>query len=145
MSLEAFKHSRKGALLAPILASEAELAKMEAKTRAGRPAVEAIGNRIASKVGELNDNEKKLVGRWVKQVLGSRGWVPSKKGRVAPGNLFSRGTIYQRPGQPSLAEKRPSAAERLAAARAILATMPYPIMSSEELIAERRREFERGE
>lgn len=145
MSLEAFKHSRKGSLLAPILASEAELERMEAKARAGRPAVEAIGSRIESTVGRLDDEEKKLVGRWVKQVLASHGWVPCKKGRVAPGNLFSRGTIYRRAAADGNASAEPDAAARLAAARAILATMPHPIMSSYELIEERHRAFKAGE
>lgn len=143
MSLEAFKHSRKGERIAPILASEAELAKIEAKARAGRPAVEAIGARIASEVGSLSDQEKKLVGRWVKEVLVGRGWKPIKKGRVVAGNLFSRGTIYRK--QADVVPSRASAAERVAAARAILAQSPYPIMSSEELIAERHQAFERGE
>lgn len=151
MSLETFKQSRTGARIAPILADSSGVAAMERKSREGRPAVEAVGARIAATVGELADEEKKLVGRWVKQVLAPHGWVPNKKGvRVAPGNMFSRGTTYRRPApaQPAEAkpaEIRPSAVERLAAARAILATMPYPIMSSDELIAERRREFERGE
>lgn len=143
MSLEAFKHSRKGALLAPILGSEAELARMEDKTRAGRPAVEAIGARIESEIGALSDEEKKLVGRWVKEVLAPRGWTPAKKGRVVSGNLFSRGTIYRSVNGPASASL--SSAERVAAARAILAQSPFPIMSSDELIAERRQAFERGE
>jgi len=71
--------------------------------------------------------------------------VACKKSRVAPGNLFSRGTVYQRPSPASANERSPSAAERIAAARAILAQSPFGIMSSDELIAERRREFERGE
>ena len=144
MSLEVFKQSRAGVRIAPILADPRGVAAMEGKSREGRPAVEAVGARIAATIGELDDEQKKLVGRWVKQVLAPRGWVPDKKGaRVAPGNLFSRGTVYRRPGVATPSEKRPSAAERLAAARAILATMPHPIMSSQELIAERRREFER--
>lgn len=145
MSLETFKQSRTGARIAPILADPAGVAAMERKSREGRPAVEAVGARIAATVGELADEEKKLVGRWVKQVLTPRGWVASKKSRVAPGNLFSRGTVYQRPSPASANERRPSAAERIAAARAILAQSPFGIMSSDELIAERRREFERGE
>ena len=143
MSLQAFKQTRTGALVGSILTTQDALARMEAKSREGRPAVEAVGARIAETVGNLDDEEKKLVGRWVKQVLEPRGWKPSKKGRVAPGNLFSRGTVYRRPAQNSPAEQRKSAVERIALARAILAQSPYPIMSSEELIAERRREFER--
>lgn len=142
MSLQAFKESKNGALVGSILTTPDAITRMETKSREGRPAVEAVGARIAEIVGKLEDEEKKLVGRWVKQVLEPLGWKPSKKGRVAPGNMFARGTVYSRLAEnPS--RQRPSAAERIALARAILNQSPYPIMSSEELIAERRREFER--
>jgi hypothetical protein len=145
MSLETFKRSQTGARIAPILADPSGVSAMERKSRDGRPAVEAVGARIAQVVGKLDDEERKLVGRWVKQVLIPRGWVPLKKGRVAPGNLFSRGTIYRRLGSVKSEVQSLGAAERVAAARAILAQSPFEIMTSEELIAERRREFERGE
>lgn len=145
MSLESFKQSKAGAKIASILSDPSLVLAMELKSGEGRPAVEAVGAPIEQAVGLLDDDEKKLVGRWVKQVLLPRGWVPEKKGRVAPGNLFARGTIYRRRGSANANESRLSAAERIAAARAILAQSPHPIMSSEELIAERRREFERGE
>lgn len=148
MSLQAFKESKNGALVGSILTTQDALTRMEQKSREGRPAVEAVGARIAEIVGKLDDEEKKLVGRWVKQVLEPRGWKPAKKGRVAPGNMFARGTVYRRPAATNAEPEkaiRPTAAERMAAARAILATMPFPIMSSDELIAERRQEFELGE
>jgi hypothetical protein len=142
MSLKQFKNSKAGSLIAPILMAPDSLARMEAKSLEGRPAVEAIGASIQIKVGTLDDDEKKLVGRWVKQVLEPRGWAPYKKGRVAAGNMFARGTIYRRL-TANVLQQRPSAAERIAQARAILAETPYPMMSSQELIAERRKEFER--
>jgi hypothetical protein len=148
MSLQAFKQSKTGVLVGSILNTHEALARMEAKSREGRPAVEAVGARLAEKVGKLDDEEKKLVGRWVKQVLEPLGWKPSKKGRVAPGNMFARGTVYQRQGVANashVATVRPSAVDRVAAARKILAQSPYSIMSSDELIAERRSEFEREE
>jgi hypothetical protein len=144
MSLGNFKRSQTGARIAPILVDPSGIAAMERKSREGRPAVEAVGALIAASVGMLDDEEKKLVGRWVKQVLAPRGWVPSKKGRVAPGNLFSRGTVYHQPSSARGNAGGLSAAERVAAARAILAQSPNGIMTSEELIAERRREFQRG-
>ena len=144
MSLEAFKQSQHGARIAPILSSPDSIAAMEDKSRAGRPAVEASGSAIAQSAGLLDDEQKKLIGRWVKELLGPRGWVPSKKGRVAPGNFFARGTVYRREGQAP-APGRLDARSRVAAARAILAHTPHPIMSSDELIADRRHAFERGE
>jgi hypothetical protein len=144
MSLDAFKLSRAGSRIGAILTDPAELSAMERKSREGRPAVEAVGAKIAASVGQLDDEEKKLVGRWVKQVLGPRGWVPSKKGRVAPGNLFSRGTVYRHLALNASKDRQP-AAERVVAARAILAQSPHGVMTPEELIVERRLAFERGE
>jgi hypothetical protein len=136
MSLQDFKHTKKGAAIGAILARPDALSRMEQFSRADRPAVEAVGADIAAAVGSLDDKERKLVGRWVKELLASRGLIPDRKGRVAPGNLFARGTIYRfvRP------VARLGGARRLAAARAILAASPGAIMSSEELIADRRRE-----
>ncbi len=141
MSLEHFKHSPAGSHIAAIFQSREVLAGMEAKSREGRPAVEAVGALIAAKVGNLADEDRKMVGRWVREVLEPRGWIPERKGRVAPGNLFSRGTIYRRRGGDIQADPQSG----LVAARALLARMPHPAMTADELIAMRRRAFEAGE
>jgi hypothetical protein len=142
MSLEQFKHSAAGRKIADLLASEDAIHRMEDKSRNSRPAVEAIGKEIETRVGALDDESRKMVGRWVKEVLAPRGWRPDRKGRVASGHLFARGTIYRRAG-----ERRPPAdgLARFAAARAILAQMPGRPMSSDELIEQRRRSFGQGE
>lgn len=139
MSLHEFKASRLGSCLAPILESGDAVQRMEAKSAAGRPAVEAIGKDIATRVGQLGDEDKKMVGRWVKELLAPRGWRPDRKARVAPGHFFARGTIYRR-AMPVAA--RGDGPARLAAAQALVRALPHPVMSSDELIAERRREFE---
>ncbi|HEX9932830.1 MAG TPA: hypothetical protein VGB08_08320 [Allosphingosinicella sp.] len=136
MSLETFKGTAKGAKLASLFASTEMVDLMIRKSEAGRPAVEAIGSEVAARVGSLDDTEKKLVGRWAREVLEPRGWAPDRKGRVAPGNFFSRGTIYRR------LRPRPAGGDgamRLAAAQALVARFSQPPMNSEELIAERRR------
>jgi len=140
MSLAEFKHSPKGVKIAAILTAPGTIRRMVEKSERDRPAVEAVGAEIAAGVGDLTDDERKYVGRWVKELLVPEGLVPDRKGRVAGGRLFARGTIYRKAGPAKRIADRPSAAERIAAARAILATMPHPIMSSEELIAERRQE-----
>ena len=145
MSLSEFKHTPKGTKIAAIITAPAAIRAMVEKSDRQRPAVEAVGAKIAAEVGDLEDEERQAVGRWVKDLLADQGLVPDRKGRVAGGNLFARGTIYRRATSTHANGPRPSAAERIAAARAILAQSPHPIMSSEELIAERRREFERGE
>jgi hypothetical protein len=142
MSLERFKHSAPGRKLAELLDSEDAIRRMENKSHAGRPAVEAIGPQVAAKVGKLDDESKKMVGRWVKEVLGRRGWQPDRKGRVAAGHFFARGTIYRRAGP---AGPPSDGASRLAAAKALLARMPGRPMSSNELLAQRRRAFGAGE
>ncbi len=142
MSLEQFKHSPAGRKVADVLASEDAIRRMESKSRASRPAVEAIGKEIEAKVGSLDDESKKMVGRWVKEVLVPRGWQPDRKGRVAAGHLFARGTIYRRAGA---VRPQGDAAARLAAAKALVRRLPHRPMSADELVAERRREFDGGE
>jgi hypothetical protein len=137
MSLDSFKDTEKGALIGTILARPDALRKMENLSRANRPAVEAIGADIASAVGNLDHDERKMVGRWVRELLARRGLVPDRKGRVARGHLFTRGTIYR---AASPAASSPNAQERLEAARAIIKRLPHRPMSADELIAERRRE-----
>lgn len=142
MSLEAFKHSAKGARLASLFSSENAVRDMIRKSEAGRPAVEAIGKEVEARVGSLDDTEKKLVGRWAKEVLVPKGWTPDRKGRVAAGNFFSRGTIYRR-ARP--AHSKGDGSTRLAAAQAVVAKFSRPPMSADELIEERRRAFQAGE
>jgi len=142
MSLESFKRSAKGAKLASLFSSETALRSMIRKSEAGRPAVEGIGKDVEARVGSLDDTEKKLVGRWAKEVLVPKGWTPERKGRVAAGNFFSRGTIYRR-ALPM--HSKGDGKARLAAAQAIVAKFSKPPMSSDELIEERRRAFEAGE
>lgn len=142
MSLETFKRSAKGAKLASLFSSEDIISRMIRKSEAGRPAVEAIGKDVEARVGRLDDEEKKLVGRWTREVLAPKGWTPDRKGRVAAGNFFSRGTIYRRL-RP--AHAKGDGGERLAAAQALVARLSRPPMSSDELLAERRRAFEAGE
>jgi hypothetical protein len=142
VSLEAFKQSAKGAKLASLFASNDAVSRMIRKSEVGRPAVEAIGAEVAARVGRLNNEEKKLVGRWTREVLEPRGWTPDRKGRVAAGNLFSRGTIYRR-ARP--ANARGDGPVRLAAAQTLVARLSHRPMSSDELLADRRRAFALGE
>jgi hypothetical protein len=142
MSLQQFKLSRSGIKIGSLLMSPAAIQEMETKSRANRPAVEAIGKDIADRVGSLSDDEKKMVGRWVKEILAPRGWKPDRKGRVAVGHFFARGTIY-RPIAPS--SQPTNGAARLATAQAIVAEMPHRAMTSDQLIAERRTAFDNGQ
>src|SRR4051794_16081514 len=125
MSLESFKRSAKGARLAALFASEEAVADMIRKSEAGRPAVEAIGREGEARVGRLDDDEKKLVGRWAPAVAEPKGWTPARKGRAAAGHSFPGGTIYRR-RRPAYAKG--DGTERLAAAQALVARMSHPPM-----------------
>ena len=142
MSLEEFKHSESGRRIAGLLGSEDMIRRMEAKSRADRPAIEAVGQEIAAQVGTLDDQDRKMVGRWIKEILARRGWQPDRKGRVAAGNFFARGTIYRRAGRSA---PRSAGAARLAEARALLGRMPGRPLSSDELVAERHGSFGRDD
>lgn len=142
MSLESFKTSAKGAKLAPLFSSGETVDRMVRKSEAGRPAVEAIGKEVAARVGSLDDQQKKLVGRWAKEVLEPRGWTPDRKGRVAPGHFFARGTIYRR-ASPAAAPL--DGAARMAKVRQMVKRLPHRVLSSDELIRERRRQFDAEE
>ncbi len=139
MSLDQFKASPLGALIGPIINSEEMIRRMETKSASGRAAVEAIGKDIEARVGSLDDEQKKLVGRWVREVLAPRGWRPDRKGRVAAGNFFSRGTIYRRAVPQGRSE---DGAARLAAAQALVRKLAHPPMGSDELIRQRRLAFD---
>jgi hypothetical protein len=138
VSLNQFKASQLGALIGPIVNSEEMIRRMETKSASDRPALEAIGKDIETRVGSLDNEQKKLVGRWVREVLEPRGWRPDRKGRLAAGHFFSRGTIYRRAAPP--APSRDGAA-RLAAAQELVRQLAHPPMRSDELIQERRRAF----
>lgn len=142
MSLAAFKASAKGTRLAGILTSEETIRRMIGKSEIGRPAVEAIGKEVEAAVGSLDDEQKKLVGRWAKEILVPRGWVPDRKGRVARGNFFSRGTIYRRAAPSNSQESR--ALARLERARQLVRQLPHPLPSVDEFLAERRRMWGEG-
>jgi hypothetical protein len=62
----------------------------------GLPAVQAVGKALLALGPEVQDDwVKQTIGRWVRSVLGARGWVPLRSGRVARDHLFSTGMIYQ--------------------------------------------------
>ena len=89
MSLDRFKASPLGSLIGSILNSDEMIRRMEIKSASDRPALEAIGKDIEARVGSLDDEQTKMIGRWVRDVLAPRGWRPDRKGRVAAGNFLA--------------------------------------------------------
>jgi hypothetical protein len=149
MSYADFKASRLGRELGPILADPATIARMETLSRAGRPAVEAIGGDVARLAPDVDDTTKQHVGRFVRDVMAKRGWRPRRKARVARGSPFSWGSVYgpATPGQDDdaarLSEGRPErqreVAESLAAIRSMLAQHDVQLPTVDEFLAMRRQ------
>ena len=146
MSFAAFKTSREGARVRPLLTDAGIVAEMEALSRGGRPAVIALDRR-ADLLPRLNNTGKQHVGRWVRDILGARGWRPANRKRVAKGQMFTSGAVYERVGPDTgparLSPPGATAAERLERARAIIRSLPTPLPTVDEFIAEKRREARR--
>lgn len=151
MSYAQFKTSDLGEALAPILTDPHTIDEMEALSRNGRPAVEAIGARVASLQPDIDDTGKQHVGRLVRDALAARGLKPVRSARVRPGNLFAWGAVYgpivtQPPAAPSSAGPRtPATIEDFDAwigeVRMLIATAARPLASVDEFLAERRAEW----
>jgi hypothetical protein len=148
MSFARFKTSEEGARVRPLLMDAKIVAEMEALSRVGRPAVIALDRR-ADLLPSLSDTGKQHVGRWVRDILGARGWRPAARRRVAKGRVFTSGAVYARSGPagvPAPAGTGPAAstaAERLERARAIIRSLPGPLPSVDEFIADKRRQARR--
>jgi hypothetical protein len=148
MSFAAFKTSEEGERVRPLLMDAEVVAEMEALSRVGRPAVIALDRR-ADLLPSLSDTGKQHVGRWVRDILGARGWRPAARRRVAKGRVFTSGAVYQRTapaGVTVAARTGPSAstaAERLERARAIIRNLPTRLPTVDEFIADKRREARR--
>jgi hypothetical protein len=93
--LDAFKQSPLGKQVGRIITDRDNIIRMTALSESKIPAVQAIGKRLLPLGDQVaSDTNKKTIGRWVREVLEAEGWTPVRKGRVAPGNLFSTGAIY---------------------------------------------------
>ncbi len=144
------KQSALAHALAPILDDPAIVDEMVSLSRRGRPAVEAIGAKIAAFRPGLRDTEKQHVGRLVREKLAARGLKPMRSARVRSGNLFSWGAVYGpvagEPTGSSVADaapelpRKPAIDEWLKEVRAMIATLPNGLMSSDAFIAQRRRD-----
>ena len=96
-SLDDFKDSPKGILIGKILNHRDWQIEMVCLAKHGLSPAQAVGAEIKRHVVSLEDTQKQQVGRWISEIMAERGWRPKTKGaRVAPGNLFSRATLYSR-------------------------------------------------
>lgn len=156
MSFSQFEHSATGARVKHVLVDSEAVRRMEAFSRAGRPALLAVARDIEKVAPALTDTEKQHVGRWVHRLLGPRGWRPTAKKRLPKGGLFTTAAVYVWIGAgeggsgaesdvPSALARpgRDSAEIRLARARTRVAALPVRPMSVAAFIAEKRHEARR--
>lgn len=153
MSLRAFLSSQDGAKIVAIVQAADAIARMEALSAEGRPALLAVADRIAEVAPSLSATERQHVGRFVQRVLKPRGWRAIDKKRLPKGSQFTTAAVYERVDAAhgngsvlSLAEvsrRHRDAVARLKAARALIRQLPYPLPTVDEFIADKRREARR--
>lgn len=93
--LDNFKSSEFGQQVGQILTDKENITGMRYLSEHGIPAVQAVGKRLDALGKPISDEDKKLIGRWVREIMEQYGWTTTKKARVAPGNLFSTGAVYE--------------------------------------------------
>jgi len=140
-SLSDFKVSANGQRVAALIAQPATIGAMERLSRQGRPAVLAIDRALAREV-ELDDVEKRHVGRWIRDVLGDRGWRPRKRLHFRSGRLFSSGAVYDRPSPPQ-GDLAPDLAARVAMVQESVRAFRGPDYSVDEFLRDKRAEAAR--
>jgi hypothetical protein len=94
--MESFKSSPLGRKIAPVLTDGENVRDMMALCRNDIAAVRAVGKQLLTiGVKPRDEDAKKLIGRWVREIMAARGWEPVRKGKIPRGNLFSTGAIYR--------------------------------------------------
>lgn len=137
MGFADFRESALGRQLAPVLADPATIGRMEALSRAGRPAVEAIGGEVGKLAPGVDDTTKQHIGRLVRDAMNARGWQVRRKARVARGSPFSWGAVYGRSSGDT--KPKPSdAAGRFQRAQEIIAALGIELPTVDEFLAQRR-------
>ena len=94
--LEAFKQSAQGHRIRSVLTDRENIRDMIALCRNDIAAVRAVGKQLLRLgIRPKDENTKKLIGRWVREIMQAEGWVPMRTGKIPRGNLFSTGAIYK--------------------------------------------------
>lgn len=89
----------------PFLNQSDTIAKMEAASKLGRPAVEALEEDLLDRFGELVlvDRVKQMIGHMARQIMEVRGWrIDIQNVKITNGGPFSRGTRYRRADKVTL-------------------------------------------
>lgn len=97
--MEEFKVSQRGQMIGNILSDPANVAAMIAVNQySATPPVQVVDRELTQQNIYLTDDEKRQVGRWVREVMEENGWTTDgvSKKRVAPGGQFKTGAVYYR-------------------------------------------------
>lgn len=140
--LEGFKRTQLGQKIGTVIENPQFVGDMIVFSRHGMPAVQAIGKELLQLGPEVRDNQvKKTIGRWVREILEQHGLTVWKQRRVTPGNLFSTGMVYRSKTEASetrvsaKAKKPLSAPARAAAWREGAKNLPKTEPLSDEAIS----------
>lgn len=92
-----FRETKIGKMMQPILESPEILEECQQLSRAGVPALQAVGREAVRKgLGNVLDRQSlRTIGRWLKQELLSLGMIQiGSGGRVALGHCWKTGAVY---------------------------------------------------
>lgn len=94
--LKAFKLSELGRKVEPVLEGPQNIRDMIAFCRHGLPAARVVGKQLLGLgIRPADDETKKMVGRWIREIMERQGWIAWRPGKMPRGNLFSTGMIYR--------------------------------------------------
>lgn len=94
--LKAFKASELGRKVEHVLEGPQNIRDMIAFCRHGLPAARVVGKQLlALGIKPADDETKKMIGRWIREIMERQGWTTWRPGKVPRGNLFSTGMIYR--------------------------------------------------
>jgi hypothetical protein len=144
LSLQDFQSSKKGRPIGDLLARPETIQEMELLSREDRPAVLALDRALPEAI-DLDDTEKKHVGRWVRDVLADRGWRVRKRKGFRSGRIFSSGAVYERPTAPAARQsgRDDDISERIRRAQEIVAGFRTGNYSVDDFLRDKRAEAAR--
>jgi len=139
-SLQDFQSSKNGRPVGELLSRPETIQEMESLSREDRPAVLALDRALPEAIN-LDDTEKKHVGRWVRDVLADRGWRVRKRKGFRSGRIFSSGAVYERPAPAAKQGGRDDdIRERIRRAQEIVRRSSRNCYSVDDFIRDKRRE-----
>jgi hypothetical protein len=83
--LKAFKMSELGRKVEPVLEGPQNIRDMIAFCRYGLPAARVVGKQLLGLgIKPADDETKKMIGRWIREIMERQGWTTWRPGWAAP-------------------------------------------------------------